>query len=186
MQGMEHDEVSPAAEGAFIPFETTFVITNTRMPGVDGKIHGSTKRSLVIWARRAARRLPDLGRIRISLVWVNTQDKRARRAGRLAAIAAALSSGLYVAGVVQERENIIGTALAVEHRDDPIGDHLELTVTRVGPAVGEDAECGSCGEPGTVGGECAASPRECGHHRNRSWEHAWCGWCGKDFGGSEP
>ncbi len=130
---MDYPAAPPPTEGGFTPFETTFVLNNVRMPAADGKLHGSTKHSLVAWAhaRAAATRLPDLGQIKLTLTWV-VSDKRLRRTGHLQAIAAALAAGLHVAGVVQHREQIVDVSTIVEWRGDS-QPHLELTVTRVDP-----------------------------------------------------
>ena len=48
-----------------------------------------------------------------------------------------------------------------------------------------DEDCGSCGEPDCVEGECPRSKRSCGHHCNCSWVHDVCHWCGKTFGAED-
>ena len=104
----------PTQDGTFAPFETFLHFVNVQVPASRTKLRGSTKHNLIRATRVRSKRLPDLGRIRIALVWT-VSDKRVTDVARLIPIADAFAAGLLLAGVVQERHQIIRGRDLVSH-----------------------------------------------------------------------
>ena len=124
-----------------MPFDITLVFYWTRPPiALNYRLHKHAEAKLIAEVRQAARdaaaRLPELGKVRVTMTWVVT-DRRVRDVENPVPTMKALCDGLVDAGIVIDDRPAYMEKLmpVIEWRDKRMGHtpHFELRIERLQP-----------------------------------------------------